>query len=125
MVPYTWGSLGQVGNQQGRRALGAGQRGEQGPPGLQKAELGGTSRKAFKVPLCTGALHLLSREPLPFYTHAGDNATQEDFWRIQIAFHIQIQLVEEKLLLIALAGVGTTSLSPVRACRNLAQNLAR
>lgn len=44
----------------------------------KQAELGGTSRRLSQGASLHWGFHLLFQEPLPFYTHSGDNATQED-----------------------------------------------
>lgn len=53
---------------------------EQDLPGVvqKQAELGGTSRRLSQGASLHWGFHLLFQEPLPFYTHSGDNATQED-----------------------------------------------
>lgn len=68
--------------------------------GQKQARLGQTSGRLSQRRLpASGLSHLLSQEPLPFQTHSGDNASLGGLGVITNRFHIQIQLVEEKLLL--------------------------
>lgn len=101
MVPHIWGLKAQAGKgSKAARAVGAGWRPDL-PGGVRKQARSGPtsgrlSRRCLRV---SGLPHLLSQEPLPFQTHSGDNAAPGGLGVITNRFHIQIQLVEEKLLL--------------------------